>query len=293
MRIAKTVSSVANALLVASVVTLSQTQAVTISHGGDSVDMDFVDIGNAGNVADGTGDGAVSYDYSIGQFEVTAAQWAAVSSFDVNVEDTANDPYGGSQPTANASWYEAAKFANWLTSGDALQGAYQFSDATTFTGVDRNAALSTYGTVYVLPTEDEWYKAAYFKSDGSGYTLYPTGDTVPLVGTEANYNDVNDGPWNVGSGIAGNNGAFDMAGNVLEWTESAFDGDPNFRVLRGGDWDDISNALQSSTISLNFPANEGNNVGFRIASLSVVPEPSSGGLLLIGAMSALVQRKRG
>ena len=98
--------------------------------------------------------------------------------------------WSGSQPTASSSWYEAAKFANWLTSGNALQGAYGFSDATTFTGVDRATALTTYGTIYVLPTEDEWYKAAYLKSDGSGYTTYATGDSVPVAGTDANYNGV-------------------------------------------------------------------------------------------------------
>ena len=93
---------------------------------------------------------------------------------DANVGNAGD--WSGSQPTASSSWYEAAKFANWLTSGNALQGAYGFSDATTFTGVDRATALTTYGTIYVLPSEDEWYKAAYLKSDGSGYTTYATGE---------------------------------------------------------------------------------------------------------------------
>ena len=114
--------------------------------------------------------GVVNYEYSIGTYEVTSDQWAAVAGFDALVENNSNDPWTGSQPTANASWYEAAKFANWLTSGNALQGAYTFSNSTTFTGVDRDTALTTFGTIYVLPTEDEWYKAAYLKSDGSGYT---------------------------------------------------------------------------------------------------------------------------
>ena len=85
-------------------------------------------------------------------------------------------------------------------------------------------ALTTYGTIYVLPSEDEWYKAAYLKSDGSGYTLYATGDSVPTAGTGANYNGANSAPWNVGSGTAENNGTYDMGGNVWEWGESAFAG---------------------------------------------------------------------
>jgi hypothetical protein len=39
-------------------------QAESITHGGTTINMDFVDIGHAGNVADRTGYGAVGYDYS-------------------------------------------------------------------------------------------------------------------------------------------------------------------------------------------------------------------------------------
>ena len=55
------------------------------------IDIDFVPIGNAGNTADtqvmesnsgyGTsGYGAVSYNYSIGMYEVTNAQWDAFAA---------------------------------------------------------------------------------------------------------------------------------------------------------------------------------------------------------------------
>ncbi|MGB2265597.1 MAG: SUMF1/EgtB/PvdO family nonheme iron enzyme, partial [Akkermansiaceae bacterium] len=282
--------------LITSAALLPQAHAVTIAHGGDSVDIDFVDIGNVDNAADTTGYGAVDYEYSIGTYEVTAAQWASVSSFDANVGSAGT--WSGAQPTASASWYEAAKFANWLTSGDALSGAYQFSDATTFTGVDRATALTTYGTIYVLPSEDEWYKAAYFKSDGSGYTTYATGNTHPASGTDANYNNFNFSPWNVGSGSIENNGTYDMGGNVWEWNESAFaGGEPaggESRVLRGGDWESDSFELQSSKRSSDIPVSESWEIGFRVASvsLSVVPEPSSVGLLVIGALGCVMRRKR-
>ena len=275
-------------------------EAITIAHGGNSVDIDFVDIGNAGNTGDTAvaGYGAVAYDYSIGKFEVTADQWAAVIAADSVVGNAGN--WSGSQPTASSSWYEAAKFANWLTSGDALQGAYTFSNSTTFTGVDRDTALTTFGTIYVLPTEDEWYKAAYLKSDGSGYTLHATGDSVP-TGTDANYNGENTAPWYVGSGSVENNGTYDMGGNVWEWGESAFDGtldDPDeSRVLRGGSWSNFSADLQSSFRDDDDPNFGLTRGGFRVASVSaavaVVPEPSSVGLLVIGAMGCMLRRKRG
>ena len=294
--------------LLTSAALLPHAEAITIAHGGDSVDIEFVDIGNVGNTGDtantvnGANPGVVNYEYSIGTYEVTSDQWAAVASFDALVENNSNDPLTGSQPTASASWYEAAKFANWLTSGDALQGAYGFSDATTFTGVDRDTALTTFGTIYVLPTEDEWYKAAYLKSDGSGYTLYATGDSVPTAGTDANYNVANTAPWNVGSGSVENNGTYDMGGNVWEWGESAFSGgEPTggeSRVRRGGGWGFISSGLQSSYRSGYVgPDGETSDGGFRVASVSAavaaVPEPSSVGLLVIGAMGCMLRRKRG
>ena len=285
--------------------TMMNAEAITIAHGGDSVDIDFVDINYNGTAAEDAGDtavagyGVVTYDYSIGKFEVTADQWAAVIAADSVVGNAGN--WSGSQPTASSSWYEAAKFANWLTSGDALQGAYGFSDATTFTGVDRATALTTYGTIYVLPSEDEWYKAAYLKSDGSGYTTYATGDGLPVEGTDANYNGVNSDPWNVGSGTEENNGTFDMGGNVWEWGESAFDGTLDVlsesRVLRGGYWVNNSINLQSSTRYSFGPDFVNTGLGFRVASVSAavaaVPEPSSVGLLVIGAMGCVLRRKRG
>ena len=283
--------------------TMINAEAITIAHGGPnagSVDIDFVDIGNTdvttgdtANTVNGVNPGVVSYEYSIGTYEVTAAQWLIVTTADTNVGNAGD--WSGTQPTAGTSWYEAAKFANWLTSGDALSGAYTFSNSTTFTGVDRDTALTTFGTIYVLPTEDEWYKAAYLKSDGSGYTLYATGDSVPTAGTDANYNDANTAPWNVGSGSVENNGTYDMGGNVWEWGESEYSGES--RMLRGGDWNSLSTYLQSSSRVEFDPVNELDIVGFRVASVSAavaaVPEPSSVGLLVIGAMGCVLRRKRG
>jgi len=295
--------------------TMMNADAVTIAHGGDSVDIDFVDIGNTGvttgdaaNTVNGANPGVVSYEYSIGTYEVTAAQWLIVTTADNNVGNAGD--WSGTQPTAGTSWYEAAKFANWLTSGDALLGAYGFSNSTSFTGVDRAAAIATYGTIYVLPSEDEWYKAAYLKSDGSGYTTYATGNATP-DGIDDNfdtdYDSVflegaeNNEPFARGGGTEENNGTYDMGGNVLEWNESAFDGTldelDESRVLRGGDWYGDPFGLQSSDRYDGSPAIEFDFIGFRVASLSAavaaVPEPSSVGLLVIGAMGCVLRRKRG
>ena len=56
-------------------------------------------------------------------------------------------------------------------------------------------------------------------------------------------------------------------------------------------------SLQSSNRSSLTPGNEFDDIGFRVASVSAavaaVPEPSSLGLLVIGAMGCVLRRKRG
>jgi formylglycine-generating enzyme required for sulfatase activity len=86
------------------------------------IDIDFVTIGNAGNAADtgGTpGRGAVSYNYRIGMYDVTNAQWNVFT--DAAGAPTGNDGgyaqsafYPTAQQTDSVSWYEAAQFCNYL-----------------------------------------------------------------------------------------------------------------------------------------------------------------------------------
>jgi hypothetical protein len=260
-----------------------------ITHNGTTLTMNFVDIGHAGNATDPRVPadplntaryGAVSDAYQIGKFEVTADQWDAVIAADPNVGNARSTslPWSGTMPAAGITWFEAAKFCNWLTCGNAYSGAYQFSGGT-LTGVDRAAALATYATVYVLPTEDEWYKAAYFKAAGSGYTLYPSGDTQPSAGPSGENYLMSGAAWDVGSGIAENNGTYDMGGNLWEWTESASDGTlddmAERRELRGGHFDDSSDAyLRADRRIRAEPTYEDDYiVGFRVAAILAPPPP--------------------
>ncbi len=161
------------------------------------IGMDFVTIGNPGNAADTqvmtadgtTGYGSVGYNYRIGKYEVTAAQWQTINTA-AGIGNPGN--WSGNQPVAGISWYDAAQFCNYLTSGNKYSGAYKFDISGNFLSIDRASSISTYGTTYVIPTEDEWYKAAYFKPDGSGYSLYANGtDIAPIAGVNSNYNSDN------------------------------------------------------------------------------------------------------
>lgn len=271
--------------------------ADTFGTGANQFAIDFVNIGNAGNAAQsaanrshsesgGDGYGAVDYNYRMGTYEITIDQFAKARAADSRIGN-GNEGWwnsvisgGTDAPASAANWYEAAKFANFLTTGDAYTGAYQFNGSGTLTAVDRDAAVTAFGTVYVLPSEDEWYKAAYFKPDASGYSLYSSGlDTEPKHGTTDgwNYGNVYSlSTWATGFGAEEQNGTYDMMGNVWELSESAYDGTlgnmVEDRTRRGGSYGTLKSTLLSSYRDYTFPSTENYSFGFRVAA---IPEPSS------------------
>jgi formylglycine-generating enzyme len=288
------------AVIVCVMAVVNVTSADTIQ----GIDINFVTIGNPGNAGDTraeanpNGCGAVSYNYRIGKYEVTNAQWNAFTA--AAGAPTGNPSYaydenaywtGAQQPTNYVSWYEAAQFCNYLTSGNKSLGAYQLGTDGSIT-VNRAAAISAYDTAYVIPTEDEWYKAAYFKPDGSGYSLYANGqNTIPAADGWNYYGGSSIFPWNVGTGEQEQNGTFDMMGNVCEWNETLIDG--FYRGIRGwsydsGGADPTGYYLSSSGRNdcLRDPTFENDSVGFRIAS---VPEPAT---LLLFALGAFVLKRK-
>jgi sulfatase modifying factor 1 len=168
--------------------------------------------------------------------------------------------------------------------------------------INRASAQSTYGTIYFLPTEDEWYKAAYYDGGAGVYYDYPTGSNSVPVGTrnpqtpplDAVYYDAHywQGYPNLvtKAGVASPDGTIGQGGNVWEWNETAF---AAARGLRGGAFDTSgSTGLKSSYKADNLPMLENSNYGFRVAS---VPEPGGITLLGVGVVGLLAfawRRKR-
>ena len=244
----------------------------TITHGATTVTMDFVTVGNPGNAADdavgerpfGVGEtdyGSVGYNYRIGTYDVSVNQWDMVVLADMEdlLLPSGEGWLGADQPASAMTWYDAAMFCNWLTSGDVTQGAYAVNGSGEVTGINRASALATYATVYALPTDDEWYKAAYYDGGTSSYYDYPTGsDTAPTGvtgGTLADTAVISDRvyaePADVfNAGGLSPYGTMAQGGNVWEWTESVvppYEPDNvsgNFGV-RGGNYD--RDAFRTST----------------------------------------------
>ncbi len=267
------------------------------------IDIDFVTISNPGNpgdpraAANPTGCGAVDYIYQIGKYEVTNDQWEAFvaaagapTGNNSNAYDESTPWTGTYVPTTKVSWYEAAQFCNYLTSGDKSQGAYQFSGNNTNPGdflvINRDSAVSTYGIAYVIPTEDEWYKAAFYT--GSSYSTYANGqDTIPVADNGWNYSGgAYSSPWDVGSGTMEQNGTFDMMGNVWEWNENLLYGTGTQYCFNGGSYNTAAEYLSSSDRSGYYSSYEGYGIGLRVAS---VPEPTT---VLLFSIGVVLLRKR-
>jgi len=271
------------------------------------VDISWTSIGNPGNAADSsTGYGAVSYSYNIGTYEVTSAQYveflnsAGASNsygiYDSYIGSLTNITQSGSSgsytysvsssyanlPVVGVTWFDAARFSNWLQngqgSGSTETGAYTLSGATS------GVILANADAQIRLPTEDEWYKAAYYNGVTGAYSLYANGQNT-ITQADANYSP-SSGLVNVNYGKPSSYGAH-IGGNAWEWNDAVIGGTK--RGLRGGSWASYVGYLASSYSENDDPSHEGSDVGFRVAS---VPEPMTGILTIISSGIFLIRRKR-
>jgi len=306
-----------------------------------AVTIDYVNVGNAGNAADSTGYGAVTYAYYIGKYEVTNAQYAeflnAADPSGANANGIYNASMGsdirggitytpgaasgtkysvrtnmGNKPVNFVSWYDSARFTNWLHngqgSGSTETGAYTLSGNTGI--ITKNVGATVW-----LPSENEWYKAAYYDpttgaGGGDNYWAYPTqSNTAPTVGaanatgnisnpganvanfaTGADWNGQDGNVTTVGSALANNYyGTADQGGNLYEWNDAVMGSN---RGVRGGAWGSsgAGELAASFRIAAGSPTTyEGVNVGFRVASS--VPEPRAALLGALGLLAVLRRRR--
>jgi formylglycine-generating enzyme required for sulfatase activity len=305
--------------------TLLLAGALSPTHAQAPVHIDTVVVGNPGNAADSGDHGAVDHVFAIGKFEVTAGQYTAFLNavaaadpeglyhfrMDYDADPSregCNIKRGGSpgsytysvapdwadRPVNYVSWADAARFANWLHNGQPTgaqdlttteDGSYFLNGVSEFNDTALEDVLREPDATWVIPAEDEWYKAAYHKNDGAtgNYWNVPTGAdgglsnqlVDPDPGNHATYSNQGytiGAPYyrtEVGAheNSASPYGTFDQGGNVMEFTEAV--PEPDIRRMRGGSWFYGSSELYAYAVDdVMHSSDQFNDLGFRVVSLA-------------------------
>jgi formylglycine-generating enzyme len=295
----------------------------TFGNGANAFNIDFVTIGNPGNVADTTGDpnpaGSVPYTFRMGQFEISE-----------QMIDKANEVGGlgitkfnrsANKAATGVSWNEAARFVNWLNTSTGSAPAYKFATQPGQVGYDPGSSIQLWTPTdagyspqnlyrnslarYFLPSINEWYKSAYYDPTSGQYYNYPTGSNIRPDGIDFVNDPVFDAVFYEGGNLQGPNditnvglfspyGTAGQGGNVEEWEETendlVNDSPSSLRDLRGGEWGLGDWSLTKSERGRTAASNSASSWGFRVAS-AVVPEPSTIFLAVV-AFAALPIRRR-
>jgi sulfatase modifying factor 1 len=318
------------------------------------------DVGNANDAATGNLYGGVGYAYNIGKYEVTLGQYTAFlnavgaidthalynpnMATDLNSSGIARSGGSGSytyivigspkRPVTYVSWGDAARFANWLHNGQPAgsqdastteDGAYTLNGATSVVAL--NAVSRNAGAKWFIPSDNEWYKAAYYQpvaqgGDADNYWNYPMRtNSVPYSDQPpgatphnkpaANFfqddgvgNGYDDGFAISGSTIYSSSqnyltdvgaytsspsyyGTFDQGGNVWEWNEGMISLSNGSYRAARGGSWYYGADLAASYQGISSPTDAGFNLGFRVAT--IVAEPSGISLAVI-ALTAILLR---
>jgi formylglycine-generating enzyme required for sulfatase activity len=203
--------------------------------------------------------------FAIGKFEVTFDEWDTCAADRSCTAKRDDHGWGrGRHPVINLSWNDAQEYMAWL------------SHKT--------------GKSYRLPTEAEWEYAARAGSSSA----YAWGDNIGIgmancKGCGSQWDSKQTAP--VGSFAPNAFGLYDMHGNIWEWVEDCYhknygdmpnatkdggtpwttgcektaNGKYDFRILRGGSWNDDPQRLRSAFRNSVHPLNRDEAFGFRVA----------------------------
>lgn len=194
--------------------------------------------------------------FLMGATEITQAQYEAIMG-----QNPSMGTHGPSLPVQNVTWTEAVTFCNRLSKRKGLEPCYDESS-----GFACNPSRSGFR----LPTSSEWEYACR----GDATTPYFWGQNrseefcvAPLTIDELKpvKNKVLCSFAKPVKSKRPNRGLYDMIGNVAEWCEDTVQGNPHWRVYRGGSWENSDWLAFQSKWSSGMPCdNRLSTVGFRV-----------------------------
>jgi len=262
----------------------------------------------------------VDYTYRISTYAISTSMIdKANAEGGLDITRTNRDP---NEPATAVSWNQAARFVNFLNEQAGYSHAYKFEFQpedpgygsnqniqlwdSNDSGYDLNNPYRNANAFYFLPSENEWYKAAFYDPASGNYFLFATSsdmDPTPVSGGSLPNTAIYDGqsgPADVDdAGGQSFYGTMAQSGNTWELMESAWDGTNDtpseLRTGRGGAWLGGVGNLASTHRAVAGPTDQNNGTGFRVAA---IPEPSTyaailGGLGLVMVFLRRVRRNRG
>ena len=316
----------------------------TIGNPGNAPDTLVMNKGSAADYT--TGYGSVGYTYQISKYDVTNSQYTqflnavdpagsnTLRVYNTKMSDANANPAGlaytggidrnlaagsGAKYSVKAgqenfpatwiNWTSGARFVNWLAngqgSGSTESGVY---DMSVFTGNSfATPPTRAPGATLFLPSEDEYYKAAYYdptKSGTGGYWQYGVMSDIAPVGVApaGGSTSANIGNGNGGGGLTADTmattgaafstsvnyltdvgayataksyyGLYDTEGLVYNWTEATRTSFGNqLPIYRGGSWryGDQSDGAAYRNVYSGAGATSYAWYGFRVASLPSAP----------------------
>ncbi len=176
----------------------------------------------------------------------------------------------GEYPVVHVSWFDAARYCNWLSAVQKFKPVYIFENDS--------VKIDTAGNGFRLPTEAEWEFAA-----GGGNTRENCSFSGSAYLSEVAWYSGNaqKGAHPVGQKKANTLGLFDCSGNVWEWCQDwyapdSYTGLPDslnpagpasgvVRAIRGGSWSNNPGHCRISNRSSRYPDGRDCNLGFRLA----------------------------
>lgn len=222
-----------------------------------------------------------TYDFYIGQSEVTCKEFLELSENEDLIKTLKNYCVTDSLPVANINFYDAVLFANVRSKKESKDTAYSYT-AATFSSDGHCSSLEGFSfhpevDAYRLPTEAEWVLVAkQFWKPATAWTS-ENSDYAPhkVCSLAQNENDV-----------------CDMMGNLAEWVNDWFSlfkdatvtnyvgasdgGGSGERIIKGGSYRNAASAIQlyhRGDVYTVTSATRAAYVGFRLA-YGTIPEPT-------------------